>query len=151
LEKSNQIQRYYHGFDISPDQFPKDSGRVQFSVHDITKPFPKEHLNRYDLVHVRLLVAAIDETDYPAAIANVYSILSKSTISLYRISILTPLQSQEAILNGKKSTKKRTYQITTPSFGRSEDASIHHSKPRVNVSKHQPRSVTNASQPGSWM
>ncbi|OKP14388.1 hypothetical protein PENSUB_14167 [Penicillium subrubescens] len=75
LEKSNQIQRYYHGFDISPDQFPKDSGRVQFSVHDITKPFPKEHLNRYDLVHVRLLVAAIDETRYPAAIANVYSIL----------------------------------------------------------------------------
>ncbi|KAF3384451.1 hypothetical protein F1880_002273, partial [Penicillium rolfsii] len=76
LEASSQTQRYYHGFDISPAQFPKDLGHVQFSVHDITKPFPKEHLNRYDLVHVRLLVAAIDETDYQAAIANVYSILS---------------------------------------------------------------------------
>jgi hypothetical protein len=79
LEASTQVQRYYHGFDISPDQFPADSGRVQFSVHDITKPFPKEHLNRYDLVHVRLLVAAIDETDYQSAITNVYSILSEST------------------------------------------------------------------------
>ncbi|KAJ5370417.1 uncharacterized protein N7496_006509 [Penicillium cataractarum] len=75
LEKSTSAQRYYHGFDISPDQFPTDSGHVQFSVHDITKPFPKEHWNRYDLVHVRLLVAAIDESDYQAAIANIHSIL----------------------------------------------------------------------------
>lgn len=75
---TSQIQRYYHGFDISPAQFPTDSGSIHFSVHDITKPFPPEHLNRYDLVHVRLLVAAIDESDYQAAILNVQSILSKS-------------------------------------------------------------------------
>ncbi|KAJ5432707.1 uncharacterized protein N7458_011863 [Penicillium daleae] len=75
LETSARVNRYYHGFDISLDQFPTDSGLIEFSVHDITKPFPKEHLNRYDLVHVRLLVAAIDESDYQAAISNVKAIL----------------------------------------------------------------------------
>lgn len=80
-EASTQVQRYYHGFDISSAQFPTDSGPIQFSVHDITKPFPAEHLNRYDLVHVRLLVVAINESDYQAAIANVQSILSKSIIT----------------------------------------------------------------------
>lgn len=82
LEASAKVQRYYHGFDISPAQFPSDSsGPIRFSVHDITKPFPAEHLSRYDLVHVRLLVAAIDESDYQAAITNVKAILSKSILS----------------------------------------------------------------------
>ncbi|KAJ5160377.1 uncharacterized protein N7482_007381 [Penicillium canariense] len=68
-------QCYYHGFDISPDQFPKNPGNIDFSVHDITKPFPEEHRNRYDLVHVRLLVAAIEESEYKVAISNIYAIL----------------------------------------------------------------------------
>ncbi|CAI7607391.1 unnamed protein product [Penicillium pancosmium] len=75
LGKVNTTQRYYHGFDISPDQFPDYMGDLEFSVHDITAPFPKEHWNRYDLVHVRLLVAAIDEIEYKAAVANIHQIL----------------------------------------------------------------------------
>ncbi|KAJ5833059.1 hypothetical protein N7474_001370 [Penicillium riverlandense] len=74
LENSH-IRRYYHGFDISPEQFPKDPGSIAFSVHDITKPFPKEHWNRYDLVHVRLLVVALEESEYKAAVSNLYTIL----------------------------------------------------------------------------
>jgi hypothetical protein len=77
-------------------------------------------------------------------------IIALLVYSIFVLSILTPLQSQEAILNGKKSTKKLTYQTTTQLSGRSEGVSIHHSKPRVNVSRHQARSVMNASQLGSW-
>lgn len=71
-----QIERYYHGFDISAEQFPENPGAIQFSVQDLTIPFPREHWERYDLVHVRLLVAALEEADYKAAIANIYNILS---------------------------------------------------------------------------
>ncbi|OQD87727.1 hypothetical protein PENANT_c005G05526 [Penicillium antarcticum] len=75
LNKTN-TNCYYHGFDISADQFPDDTGNLKFSAQDITLPFPEEHWNRYDLVHVRLLVAAIDEADYKAAISNLSAILS---------------------------------------------------------------------------
>lgn len=76
LDPEPQSPVYYHGFDISSQQFPKMQENIQFSVHDITKPFPEEHLGRYDLVHVRLLVAAIDESDYKLAVANIDAILS---------------------------------------------------------------------------
>lgn len=78
LGPGSQSSVYYHGFDISSQQFPKMQEIIQFSVHDITKPFPEEHLGRFDLVHVRLLVAAIDESDYKSAIANIDAILSMS-------------------------------------------------------------------------
>lgn len=64
-------------------------GDIEFSVHDITAPFPKEHWNRYDLVHVRLLVAAIDEVEYKAAVANIHQILSKQFGSITYISSFT--------------------------------------------------------------
>ncbi|KAJ5648057.1 hypothetical protein N7490_004429 [Penicillium lividum] len=75
LEPESQGSVYYHGFDISSQQFPKQQDNIEFSVHDITKPFPEEHHNRYDLVHVRLLIAAIDKDDYRASIENVNAIL----------------------------------------------------------------------------
>ncbi|PYH93369.1 hypothetical protein BO71DRAFT_381648 [Aspergillus ellipticus CBS 707.79] len=75
LANTSPTQRHYQGFDISPDQFPNNPGEIQLSVHDITVPFPKEHRNRYDLVHVRLVVAALEEHEYRSAIANLYDIL----------------------------------------------------------------------------
>ncbi|KAF5856605.1 hypothetical protein ETB97_007105 [Aspergillus alliaceus] len=93
LNGTSSIQRYYHGFDISPQQFPDSPGKIQFSVHDITMPFPKEHWNRYDLVHVRLLVAGLAESEYKAAITNIYDILSRSYfLSTSRGSFHVPLR-----------------------------------------------------------
>ncbi|KAL2783329.1 LaeA-like methyltransferase [Aspergillus keveii] len=67
---------YYHGFDISAEQFPiAPSRNTRFTVQDITLPFPEEHWNRYGLVHVRLLVAALDETEYKKAVWNLAAIL----------------------------------------------------------------------------
>ncbi|KAL4926268.1 class I SAM-dependent methyltransferase [Aspergillus undulatus] len=68
--------RYFHGFDISPAQFiPSPPEGVELSVHDILKPFPPEHHNRYDLVNVRMLVAALTEPDYRTAVRNLTEIL----------------------------------------------------------------------------
>jgi hypothetical protein len=55
----------YHGFDISGLQFPinisQGLGNIKFSEHDILTPFPEEHLGKYDIVHLRLLVQALRE------------------------------------------------------------------------------------------
>ncbi|KAL2810155.1 hypothetical protein BJX63DRAFT_328958 [Aspergillus granulosus] len=69
--------RTYHGFDISAAQFPPSSEKqgISLSVHDILHPFPTEHHNRYDLVHVRMLVAALKAEEYEVAVRNLVPIL----------------------------------------------------------------------------
>lgn len=51
-------------------------------MQDILQPFPKEHWGRYDLVHVRLLVGAMKEVDYPQAVRNLYDLLSEYCLAL---------------------------------------------------------------------
>ncbi|KAJ0418714.1 S-adenosyl-L-methionine-dependent methyltransferase [Aspergillus carlsbadensis] len=67
--------RCFHGFDISSAQFPAAPERVELSLHDVLTPFPPEHQGRYDLVHVRLLVTALGESDFEIAVRNLSSIL----------------------------------------------------------------------------
>ncbi|KAJ5301051.1 uncharacterized protein N7443_006053 [Penicillium atrosanguineum] len=67
--------RYYHGFDISDAQFPFSTEEVQYSIQDALSPFPAQHLNRYDLVHVRLLVGAIQASDFEVIVANLMKLL----------------------------------------------------------------------------
>ncbi|KAL4802039.1 hypothetical protein BDV18DRAFT_148107 [Aspergillus unguis] len=74
-EKCPDPTRYFQGFDISAAQFPPLVEGIELSVQDIFQPFPAEHHNRYDLVHVRLLVTGIPESTYPAAVANLLTIL----------------------------------------------------------------------------
>ncbi|RAK92985.1 hypothetical protein BO79DRAFT_121541, partial [Aspergillus costaricaensis CBS 115574] len=74
---------YLHGFDISPAQYPftKDvnpSHETFFSVHDMRGRFPEEQRGRYDLVHLRLLVVALKEENYPVVVRNVVELLSTS-------------------------------------------------------------------------
>lgn len=128
LEKTN-TNSYYHGFDISADQFPENPGNFKFSVQDITLPFAKEHWNRYDVVHVRLLVAALEETDYRTAISNLSAILSMSPNTFTFIgptltTLILLMKSLAVFFNGRKSTRKPTNQPTTPWFRRSDGVSI---------------------------
>ncbi|KAL4782344.1 hypothetical protein BJX76DRAFT_332971 [Aspergillus varians] len=74
-QRAGKSERYFHGFDISPAQFPPAPEGVEFSVQDVQKPFPAEHHNRYDLVNVRLLITALPEAEYQNAVANVLTIL----------------------------------------------------------------------------
>ncbi|MCJ1404061.1 hypothetical protein MMC11_007286 [Xylographa trunciseda] len=66
------------GFDISPQQFPPVEtvpANVKFVVHDITKPFPVEYHEAYDLVNVRLLSYAIRAVDLEKTVQHVLRIL----------------------------------------------------------------------------
>ncbi|KAK3167845.1 hypothetical protein OEA41_004291 [Lepraria neglecta] len=66
----------FTGFDISVQQFPKDSIQgVNFVMHDIVEPFPQEYHEKFDLVHVRLLSYAIKEQDLDKAVENIIQIL----------------------------------------------------------------------------
>ena len=64
------------GFDISAQQFPEAGiDGADLIVHDITKPFPQEHHERFDLVHVRLLSYALKEVDLETSVRNIIQIL----------------------------------------------------------------------------
>ncbi|KAL4784999.1 hypothetical protein BJX76DRAFT_325751 [Aspergillus varians] len=71
----------YHGFDISPALFPmQDSPQsvadIDFSVHDFYSPFPDEHIGKYDLVHARHLVLAVQgDRALTTAVKNITSLL----------------------------------------------------------------------------
>ncbi|KAE8307948.1 S-adenosyl-L-methionine-dependent methyltransferase [Aspergillus transmontanensis] len=66
---------HLHGFDISSEQFPTEQENMDFTIHDITQPFPSEHLGRYDIVHVRLFCLALREPDLVKALKNVVGLL----------------------------------------------------------------------------
>ncbi|KAE8139829.1 hypothetical protein BDV38DRAFT_291111 [Aspergillus pseudotamarii] len=66
---------HLHGFDISSDQFPAEQGTIDFTIHDVTQPFPNEHLGRYDIVHIRLFVLALREPDLLKALENMIGLL----------------------------------------------------------------------------
>ena len=68
----------YFGFDINPDKFTKGpQPGVQFVLHDITKPFPDEYREKFDLVHVRLLVYAVAASKLAAVVQNIVQILRR--------------------------------------------------------------------------
>lgn len=79
--KSSAISTKYHGFDLTPELFPKpDSPRkvadIDFTAHDFYKPFPEEHIGKYDLVHARHLILAIEGADLIPATKHITSLLS---------------------------------------------------------------------------
>ncbi|KAI0971599.1 hypothetical protein F4678DRAFT_433473 [Xylaria arbuscula] len=66
------------GFDLSPELFPPQgtlSSKISLWVLDIKKPFPEHMHGQFDLVHVRLLVAAMRPEDWEPAVRNFSSIL----------------------------------------------------------------------------
>jgi hypothetical protein len=66
-----------HGFDISADQFPPSLPQnVHLHMHDAKQPWPAEWHGRFDAVHVRLLVCAMETTDNWITVArNVLQLL----------------------------------------------------------------------------
>ena len=68
----------FTGFDISAQQFPKDSIHgVDFVVHDAVEPFPLRYHEKFDLVRVRLLSYALKAKDLQDAVENIISLLRK--------------------------------------------------------------------------
>lgn len=78
-----QLARVYpkatlRGFDISQDLFPAPESlpsNVELGLMDVKQPPPSKEHNRYDLVHVRLLTAAMNPTDWEPAVRNLIQLL----------------------------------------------------------------------------
>lgn len=65
-----------HGYDISPDMFPKEPpAGILFDTLDAKKPVPEKLHQTYDLVHVRLLVGAMQPDDWQKVAANLSKLL----------------------------------------------------------------------------
>ncbi|KAH7371769.1 hypothetical protein BKA64DRAFT_689469 [Cadophora sp. MPI-SDFR-AT-0126] len=74
---SGDSPRQYVGFDISRDFFPSSyDSSFRYVQHNVLRSFPEEHLGKYDLVHVRLLIAALKEDEIPIALENVLELLA---------------------------------------------------------------------------
>ncbi|KAJ5297278.1 fructose-bisphosphate aldolase [Penicillium atrosanguineum] len=68
--------RQYDGLDISPAHFPASHPEnFHYDVYNILQPVPEELKEKYDLVHVRLLVAALSKGDMNTAVDNLAQLL----------------------------------------------------------------------------
>lgn len=77
MELSSQIPPSVslHGIDIQTDLVPLVTpSNVSFSINSVTQ-LPLEWTARFDLVHQRLLTAALNSSEWPIAIAEIYRIL----------------------------------------------------------------------------
>jgi len=78
LSNSSPTTQEYTGFDISTKHFPRaQKPGMDFHEHDILQPFPADFHNRYDLVHIRLLVLALRKDQFEAAVTNVAALLKQ--------------------------------------------------------------------------
>lgn len=65
-----------HGFDISSDLFPETTHQnVTLSTMDVKKPVPEDLRGKYDLVHVRMLAAAMLPEEWAPVVRNVSMLL----------------------------------------------------------------------------
>ncbi|OTB15896.1 hypothetical protein K445DRAFT_300691 [Daldinia sp. EC12] len=66
------------GYDISPKLFPPENRlppNVSLGVLDMKQPVPKELHGKYDVVHVRLMMAAMLPTEWPFVVKNLSELL----------------------------------------------------------------------------
>lgn len=74
----------FTGFDISGQQFPKDKIKgVEFVLHDIIQPFPRQYHGYFDLVHVRLLSYALKVQNLTTVVENIVQIIRNSESHLF--------------------------------------------------------------------
>ncbi|KAL2354224.1 hypothetical protein BJ546DRAFT_1062304 [Cryomyces antarcticus] len=75
-----------HGFDISDQSFPDASvlpKNVKLLTHDVKRPFPDEHLGRYNAMNIRLLRLAMTRVeDWKIVTKNVVALLLRWPHSL---------------------------------------------------------------------
>lgn len=68
----------YVGFDISPNLFPdpKDlPSNIKLQILDAKEPVPEHLRHKFDLVHVSLLAAGVDSSEWPLVVSNAVRLL----------------------------------------------------------------------------
>ena len=79
-------QAKFVAFDISDRQFPgpirrgESESEIRWTVHDVTKPFPWEYREAFDVVHARFLALALRKVDVQGVVRNLYEILSMAPL-----------------------------------------------------------------------
>jgi len=67
-----------YGFDISPALYPSTEtlpSNIHLDVMDIRQPPPLSEHKKYDLVHVRLIVAGIKPSEWEVVVSNIVQLL----------------------------------------------------------------------------
>ena len=78
LNKTVPASHELHGFDISASQFPPPASlpvNVHLHTANAMQPFPPQYHGTFDLVHLRLLVCALERDDWVTVARNVLQIL----------------------------------------------------------------------------
>ncbi len=71
-------ERQYDGFDLAETHFPSEHlEEFTYRVQNMLEPFPAEVRGTYDLVHVRLMVAALPVGAVEKAVKNLAELLSR--------------------------------------------------------------------------
>lgn len=75
----NNSSNRYHDFDISALQFPEAADHniehLEFTEHDIRKPFMAKYHGQFDLVNVRLVGQALQASDVKRVVSNLAELL----------------------------------------------------------------------------
>ncbi|KAL9048640.1 MAG: hypothetical protein Q9162_007618 [Coniocarpon cinnabarinum] len=81
------------GFDISDASFPTEaSENFTFHVHDAREPCPSVFEERFDLVHIRLIIAGMGRDDWPKAAECAQAMLKPGGALMW-----TELRMQDAV------------------------------------------------------
>jgi hypothetical protein len=75
---------HLYACDITDEKFPPPHELeflgISTFVHDVTKPFPEEFKDNFDLVHMRLLSSALSEEGWKKSLKHIYDVLSASNL-----------------------------------------------------------------------
>jgi SAM-dependent methyltransferase len=78
ISQSLPTSSHLSAFDISPSQFHVNRSltpNITFIQHDLLKPFPSVHLQKYDVVHIRLMCLVLSKDEWAPAVQNIMTLL----------------------------------------------------------------------------
>ncbi|KAI1330194.1 S-adenosyl-L-methionine-dependent methyltransferase [Xylariaceae sp. FL0255] len=78
LQPTLSPEALLEGFDISTALFPPEDvlpANITLGQHDMKQPFPEHMHGQYDLVHARMLVAAMEPDDWDLVVRNFVQLL----------------------------------------------------------------------------
>ena len=90
------------GFDISQEMFPSPESlpaNVQLGIMNIKEPPPPEEHNRYDIVHVRFIMAAMNPGDWDPAVRNLTHLLKPGGALQWEEANLSDMQYRRETMN----------------------------------------------------
>ncbi|KAJ9606211.1 hypothetical protein H2200_009172 [Cladophialophora chaetospira] len=98
-------QANFTGIDISPQQFPPHftlPRNVNLDVHDIFQPMPERYIARFDIVHCRLIMAAVYGQNKDWVMHNIIALLKPGGYIQWTDATIPLLQATGAPTRGRR-------------------------------------------------